>query len=323
MRAVRIVKYGGPDDLVVEEIPDIRPSAGEVLVEVRAAAVSPVDIANLAGKVLFSLGTPAIAPPRTAGRDYAGVVVDGPERLRGLEVWGTSGGLSVIREGTQAGYVLVPEDSVSAKPSKLSFAEAAAVGVSYTAAWLSLSERADVQAGETVLVTGASGTVGRAATEIAHWRGARVIGADLKVADDLDADVVVDTSKEDLVGAVRDATDGTGVDAAIDTVGGELFNSVIATLRDGGRSTVIASAGNPVGSLNVLELYRFERTVSGVDTGHMTLTKAARILDVLRRGFESGALHAPRTLTFPLGEAVAAYKTVLSGTGGAKVVILP
>jgi NADPH:quinone reductase-like Zn-dependent oxidoreductase len=59
------------------------------------------------------------------------------------------------------------------------------VGVSYTAAWLSLSERADVQAGETVLVTGASGTAGRAATEIAHWRGARVVGADLTVGDDL------------------------------------------------------------------------------------------------------------------------------------------
>jgi NADPH:quinone reductase-like Zn-dependent oxidoreductase len=78
-----------------------------------------------------------------------------------------------------------------------------------------------------------------------------------------------------------------------------------------------------VGSLNVLELYRFDRTISGVDTGHMTLTKAARILDVLRRGFESGALHAPRTLTFPLGEAAAAYKTVLSGASGAKVVLLP
>jgi NADPH:quinone reductase len=323
MRAVRIVEYGGPDDLVVEEIPDARPGAGEVLVEVRAAGVSPVDIANLAGKVQSALGHPAITPPRTAGRDYAGIIVDGPERLRGLEVWGTAGGLSVTREGTQAQYVVVPEDAVSAKPSNLSFAEAAAVGVSYTAAWLSLSERADVQAGETVLVTGASGTVGRAATEIAHWRGARVIGADLKPADDLAADVVIDTSKDDLVTAVRAATDGAGVDAAIDTVGGELFHSVIATLRDGGRSTVIASAGNPVGSLNVLELYRFERTISGVDTGHMTPAKSARVLDALRRGFESGALRAPRTLTFPLAEAATAYKTVMSGTNGAKVVLLP
>jgi NADPH:quinone reductase-like Zn-dependent oxidoreductase len=180
MRAVRIVKHGGPDDLAVEEIVDIEPSAGEVLVEVRAAAVNPVDIANLAGRVQSASGAAAVTPPRTAGRDYAGIVVKGPEHLAGQEVWGTGGELAVGRPGTQADFVAVPEDSVRPKPTGLSFAEAAAVGVSYTAAWLSLSERADVQAGETVLVTGASGVVGRAATDIAHWRGARVIGADLK-----------------------------------------------------------------------------------------------------------------------------------------------
>lgn len=323
MRAVRIVNYGGPDDLAVQEIATDEPSADEVLVEVRAAAVNPVDIANLAGKVRSASGAPAIAPPRTAGRDYAGVVIKGPGHLLGQEVWGTGGELAVGRPGAQADFVAVPESSVRSKPTALSFAEAAAVGVSYTAAWLSVSERADVQAGETVLVTGASGVVGRAATDIAHWRGARVIGADLKVADDLEADVVVDTSKEDLVSAVLEATGGTGVDAAIDNVGGELFDQVLATLRHGGRSTVIASAGSPVTSLNVLELYRNERSVFGVNTLDLSLIKAARILDVLRRGFESGALHAPRTLTFPLGEAAAAYKTVLSGTGGAKVVLLP
>jgi NADPH:quinone reductase-like Zn-dependent oxidoreductase len=323
MRAVRIVKHGGPDDLAVEEIVDIEPSAGEVLVEVRAAAVNPVDIANLAGKVQSASGAAAVTPPRTAGRDYAGIVVKGPEHLAGQEVWGTGGELAVGRPGTQADFVAVPADSVRPKPTGLSFAEAAAVGVSYTAAWLSLSERADVQAGETVLVTGASGVVGRAATDIAHWRGARVIGADLKVAGDLEADVVIDTSRDDLVSAVLDATDGRGADVALDTVGGGLLDPVLATLRHGGRATVIASVGGPMASLNVLELYRNERSVFGVNTLDLSLVKAASILGILRRGFESGALHAPATLTFPLDEAAAAYKTVLSGTGGTKVVLLP
>jgi NADPH2:quinone reductase len=323
MRAVRIVKYGGPDDLAVAEIGADEPAADEVLVEVRAAAVNPVDIANLAGRVQVANGVPAAEPPRTAGRDYAGVVVQGPADLLGLEVWGTSGDLAVGRAGTQAELLTVPTASIRRKPEGLSFAEAASVGVSYTAAWLSLSERADLQAGETVLVTGASGVVGRAATDIAHWRGARVIGADLKVADDLNADVVIDSSKQDLVEAVRDATGGTGVDVTFDTVGGPLFDTVLATLRHGGRGTVIASAGGPLASVNVLELYRNERSVFGVNTLELPLVKAAGILDVLRRGFESGALHVPRTLTYPLGDAVAAYKTVLSGTGGAKVVLLP
>ncbi|WP_445183985.1 quinone oxidoreductase family protein [Pseudonocardia sp. Cha107L01] len=323
MRAVRIIKYGGPDDLVVAEVADARPSAGEVLVEVRAAAVNPVDVANLAGKVRSASGAPAVDPPRTAGRDYAGIVLEGPDHLRGLEVWGTSGELAVARPGTQADYLAVPEASVRPKPSNLSFVEAAAVGVSYAAAWLCLSERADVQAGETVLVTGASGVVGRAATDIAHWRGARVIGADLRLAADLNVDIAVDTSKLDLVGAVRDATGGAGVDVVLDTVGGELFDSAVATLCHGGRSTVIASVGNPVASVNVLELYRNERSVHGVNTLDLTLSKAADVLDMLRRGFESGALRAPKTVTFRLAEAPRAYRTVMSGTGGAKVVLVP
>jgi NADPH:quinone reductase len=294
-----------------------------VLVEVRAATVNPVDLGNLAGKVQFASGAAAVDPPRTAGRDYAGVVVRGPEHLLGQEVWGAAGQLAVGRPGTQADYVAVPEESVRAKPTALSFAEATAVGISYMAAWLSLSERADVQAGETVLVSGAAGAVGRAATDIAHWRGARVIGADRKVADDLRADVVVDTSKDDLVTAVLDATGGSGVDAALDTVGGALFDPVLATLRHGGRSVVIASPGSPVASVNVLELYRNERSVSGVSTLDLSLVKAAGILDILCRGFESGELRAPPTVTFPLGEATAAYKKVLSGTSGTKVVLLP
>jgi NADPH:quinone reductase len=323
MRAVRIVKYGSPDDLVLAEIGRPEPSPGEVLVEVRAAAVNPVDVANLAGKVRSALGTPAVEPPKTAGRDYAGIVVDGPESLRGLEVWGTSGGLGITRPGTQADYVLVPEESVRPKPENLSFAEAAAVGVSHSAAFLSLARRADVQAGETVLITGAAGSVGRAAADIAHWRGARVIGADLRLADDLQVDVAIDSSKVDLVSAVRAATGGAGVDAALDTVGGELFGSVLDTIRQGGRSTVIASIGNPVAALNVLDLYRNELSIFGVNTLELSLTKAADVLDVLRRGFESAALRKPRIVTYPFDQAKAAYQAVLAGAAGAKVVLLP
>jgi NADPH2:quinone reductase len=323
MRAVRIIRYGGPDGLAVMEIADPEAGPGEVLVEVRAAAVNPVDVANLAGRVGSASGSTATEPPRTAGRDYAGVVVAGPERLRGLEVWGTSGDLGVGRPGTQADYLVVPADSVTPKPTSLSFAEAAAVGVSYTAAWLALADRADVQAGETLLVTGVSGVVGRAATQIAHWRGATVIGADLRLAADLEADVVIDTSKEDLAAAVRDATGGAGADAALDAVGGPLFDTVLSALRHGGRSAVIASVGGPVTQVNLLELYRNERSVFGVNTLDLPLVKAAGILNALRRGFDSGALRAPRTLAFPLGEATAAYETVSSGSGGAKVVLLP
>src|SRR5258707_4109272 len=145
MRAVRIINYGGPDDLVVAEIADALPSAGEVLVEVRAAAVNSVDVANLAGKVRSASGAAAVDPPRTAGRDYAGIVVEGPAHLRGLEVWGTSGELGAARPRTQADYLVVPEASVRPKPVNLSFVEAAAARASYAAAVLCVSSRAEAQ----------------------------------------------------------------------------------------------------------------------------------------------------------------------------------
>ncbi|SHK02402.1 NADPH:quinone reductase [Pseudonocardia thermophila] len=323
MRAVRIVAYGGPDALVVEDVETPRPGPGEVLVEVRAAAVNPVDVANLAGRVQSAVKQPAVAPPRTAGRDYAGVVVDGPDHLRGLEVWGTSGGLGVTRDGTQAEYLVVPEHTVRPKPANLFFEQAAAVGVSHSVAYLALAERANLQAGETVLVTGASGTVGRAATDIAHWRGATVIGADRRLADDLLADLTVDTTSSDLVEAVREATGGVGVDAALDTVGGDLLDSVSSALRHGGRATVIASLGTLLAPINILDFYRNERALFGVNTLDLSLTKAADVLDVLRRGFEAGVLHAPRTVVFPFDEASSAYKAVAAGTDGAKVVLVP
>jgi NADPH:quinone reductase-like Zn-dependent oxidoreductase len=195
--------------------------------------------------------------------------------------------------------------------------------VSYSAAFLSLANRANVQAGETVLITGAAGTVGRAATDIAHWLGARVIGALRAPTVNLAADVVLDSSAGDLATAVRAATGGVGADASLDTVGGELFGPVLDSVRYGGRSVVIASVGSPVTSLNVTGIYRNERSIFGVNTLQLMLADGGEILDALRLGFEASALPEPRVLTYPFEAAVAAYKAVLAGTGGAKIVLVP
>ncbi|GAA0921940.1 zinc-binding alcohol dehydrogenase family protein [Streptomyces thermoalcalitolerans] len=321
MRAVRITAHGGPDALTVQDIPTPRRTPGTVLVHVRAATVNPVDLANLAGKVTSAVHRPATPLPRTAGRDYAGVVTDGPDHLRGLEVWGTSGGLAVTHDGAQADYLLVPEDTVRPKPASLTFAQAAAAGLTHTVAWLALADRLNLHAGETLLVTGASGAVARAATDIAHWRGATVIAADRRLADDLTADVTIDTTTHDLTRAVLRATDGTGVDAVLDTVGGPLLNPALTTLRPGGRAAVIASALSPTATVDVLDFYRNERTLHGVNTLDLPLAKAADVLDILRRGFDTGALTPPRTTTFPLDQASAAYQAVIDGTPGTKIVL--
>ena len=323
MRAVTISEFGGPDALRIADVPEPEPSNGQVLVEVRAAAVNPVDLANLAGRVTSAVGGPAKPLPRTAGRDYSGVVVRGPEPWLGTAVWGSGGGLAVTADGTHAELVLVPANTLRHKPNSLSHPEAAAIGVSYTTAWLSLSERADVQAGETVLVVGAAGAVGRAASQIARWRGARVIGADLQLADDLDLDEQIDTSRHDLQASVLDRTRERGVDVVLDTVGGPVFAQSLGCVRHGGRAVVISSAGQPEVSFNLVDFYRHERTLLGVNTLDLTLEHAAQILAVLGVGVEAGALRPPAVRTFALDDAVAAYEAVAAGTAGEKVVIVP
>ena len=171
MKALRFEKYGPPSVLSVQElrVPDLKPK--EALVEVHASAINPSDVKNVSGAFKASL-------PGVPGRDYAGVVVAG-DGWKGKEVWGSGSGFGVTRDGTHAQYLVADLDSLSEKPSRLSMEEASAVGIPYLTAWSALIDAADTQAGETVLITGAGGAVGRAATQIAHWKKARVIGADI------------------------------------------------------------------------------------------------------------------------------------------------
>src|SRR5271167_620723 len=171
MKALRFEKYGPPSVLSIQQLQVPALKTGEALVELHASAINPSDVKNIAGVFKASL-------PRIPGRDYAGVVVAG-DGWKGKEVWGSGAGFGVSRDGTHAQYVVVGSDGLSEKPSNLSMEEASAVGVPYLAAWSGLVDAAKIQSGETVLVTGALGAVGRAAIQIAHWKKAKVIGADI------------------------------------------------------------------------------------------------------------------------------------------------
>ena len=130
MKALRFEAYGPPSVLSLQElnIPDLE--CGQALVEVRASAVNPSDVKNVAGVFHASL-------PRVPGRDYAGVVTAGAG-WRGKEVWGSGAGFGVTRDGADAQYVVVELDALSEKPAQLSMAEASAVGVPYLTAWSAL-----------------------------------------------------------------------------------------------------------------------------------------------------------------------------------------
>jgi NADPH2:quinone reductase len=136
-------------------------------VQVSAAGINRADVAAVAGA--FKSTT-----PRTPGRDFAGVIVDGADA--GLEVWGSGESMGINRDGAHAEFVTIPRDWLVPKPSSLSMAQAAASGVPFIVAYEALVRVGQLRKDETLLVTEADGAVGRAATQIAHRRGARVIG---------------------------------------------------------------------------------------------------------------------------------------------------
>jgi len=315
MKALRFAEFGPPSVLRIEEVPIPEPSQGEALVRVKAAAINPSDIGDVAGR--FKKTT----LPRTPGRDFAGVVVEGKQH-EGEEVWGTAPSLGIVRDGSHAEYVVVPAETLSPKPKSLSMPEAAAIGVPYITAWASVVNAAQIQAGETILIVGAAGAVGQAATQIANWKQARVIGADITSGPIPDTEAVVNTKSEDLRQRVLELTAGKGVNAVFNTVGGPLFEPALQSLAFGGRQVVISSAGNPRVTFNLVDFYHNFSRLLGVDSYGLTSGQVGEIAGKLRPGFETGALKPPAIEIVPFDKAVDAYSRVAAGQAKTKQVLV-
>jgi NADPH:quinone reductase len=324
MQAVLIERFGDPSELRQKEVPKPDPGEGEVLVEVHAAAVNRSDVLNARGSFAFT------TLPRIPGRDFAGVVVEGPRELVGTEVWGTGGGeLGFIRDGSHAQYLNVSRNAVAPKSDTLSLEEAAASGLAYVTAGSALIELGEVSAGETSLVTGAAGGVGSAAVMIARWKGARVIGAikdesERAMAARAGVDVIIDTSREGVTDAVLAATDGRGADLVFDAVGGPLFEPALNSLGEKGRMVVITTPpGKQHVSFNLLDFYRKGLRLFGLMTSFLDAEGSAGVLRDLGPGFDEGALRAPAIAErYPLEQAGTAYARVESGEVAGRVLLL-
>jgi NADPH:quinone reductase len=314
MKALRFAEFGPPSVLRIEEVAIPAPGEGEALVRVKAAGINPSDIGDVAGR--FKKTT----LPRTPGRDFAGVVAKGKQH-EGKEVWGSASNLGIVRDGSHAEYVVVPVETLSLKPKSLSMAQAAAIGVPYITAWASVVNAAQIQAGETILIIGAAGAVGQAATQIANWKKARVIGADLTSDPIPDTEAVVNTKSEDLRERVLELTTGKGVNAVFNTVGGPLFEPALQSLAFGGRQVVIASAGNPRVSFNLVDFYHNFSRLLGVDSYGLMPQQIREIAGELQTGFETGDLKPPPIEIVPFEKAVDAYSRMAAGQTKAKQVL--
>jgi NADPH:quinone reductase len=322
MFVLRFYQFGAPDVLRVQEIEKPRIDDGEVLIEVHAAGINPSDIKNVQGAMAQT------TLPRTPGRDFAGVVVEGTRELVGKEVWGTGGDIGFTRDGSHAQYIVVPRDAVHEKPQNLSFVDASVVGVSYVTAWSALVDAANIGEGDVVAIVGAHGSVGSAAVQIAKWKSAAVIGivrhnSQRQSVMKLGADDVIDTSQDDMREAVMDLTKGHGASVVFDTVGGAMFEPCLGLLAQRGRQIEIAATSVRRVSFDLRDFYHRETRLLGVDSLQLGVSAASAILEQLKPGFESGALRpASIAKTYSLAQAQEAYEHVAHGVEG-KIALLP
>lgn len=318
MRALRFKSFGDPSVLELAEVAIPAVSETMALVRVMAASINPSDVKNVAGAMKHT------TLPRIPGRDFAGVVEAGPPEWLGAEVWGT-GDAGFSRDGSHAEMIAVPAASLRRKPDNLSFDQAASVGVNYMAAWCGL-QAAGLKAGETILLIGAGGGVGSAAAQIARRLGAR-LGA-VRRAPHPDAPILGIAEKlivgaEDLPAEVRGTTAGNGAEVVFDLVGGVMFRSAVNSLAVRGRLIEIAATGQREVSFDLLDFYRNESRLYGVDTLKRDLTASAEVLDLLTPGFAVGDYRAPPISQIcALAQAQEGYRKVAAGSSG-RVVLRP
>lgn len=244
MKALICSAYGPPGNLRVQEVPDLRPAAGEVVLRVRAAGVNFPDALIVQNLYQFKP-----EPPFSPGGECAGeVIAVGPgvqrvkvgDRVIALTLWGAF-----------AEQLRAREDQLIAMPAELSFEVAGSMLLTYGTCLHALRDRAALQAGETVLVLGAAGGIGTATIELAKAMGARVIAAastadKLATCRDLGADVLINYQEQNLREEIKRCTGGQGVDVVMDPVGGELAEQALRAMAWRGRYLVVGFADGQI-----------------------------------------------------------------------------
>jgi NADPH:quinone reductase-like Zn-dependent oxidoreductase len=317
LRAMRLNnKVASIDDLVVDiesqSPPELK--SGEALVRVCSAGVNPSDVKAALGimpKAIF---------PRIPGRDFSGVVVDGPSDWMGKEVWGSGGDVGITRDGSHAGWLVLPVSALYEKPINLSFDEAGSVGVPFVTAYEGFRRSGLPALGQTVAVMGANGKVGQAAVQIAAMNGAHVIAVQRSETYQTfsSAPVQVVNAKEigpdEIAQKILQLSNGKGADIIFNTVGSAYFEAANKSLAKGGTQIFIATQDRAV-PFDIFTFYRGMHTYVGIDTLALDCVESTRLLNLLRSGFESGKLKPFKVdQVFELKDALEAYKLVLGGS---------
>lgn len=286
-----------------EEVPVPELAPRRVLIRVDSVSLNRTDLSYRAGR--YGAARAVVIP----GEDVAGIV-----EAVGPEVDGVKPGdrvMALLPGGGYAQYVLAHMLSVFPMPKNLSFEEASTIPVVFLTSWFALMKRAELKAGETVLIQAAGSGCGMAGIAIAKWAGATIIttaGSDEKVVrgKQIGADYGINYSTHDFAAEVMSITHGAGVDVCLESVGGEVYNKSIQVLKDGGRLVSVGRSsegdgGGPRGQADPDEVARRRLKVESFGLPSTVPTGEARTeIAVITEMFEQGQLHTVADRVFPM-----------------------
>lgn len=331
MKAIVLHELGAAENLKLEEVPDPQPGAGEAIVRLKAAALNHRDV------FIWQKLYPNIKLPAILGSDGAGVVASVGEGVDqswvgrevviepGLE-WGPSDEiqsksyriLGMPEDGTYAEMIKIPAVNLHAKPAHLTFEEAAAAPLCGLTAYRSVVTRAQVKAGETVLVTGIGGGVATFAAQIANSLGARVFvtsGSDEKLerAKALGAEGGANYKSADWGKTITELTGG-GPNVVIDSAGGDALETAVKIIKPAGR-IVFYGATTGLAKIDLYRCFFKQLTLMGTTMG------SPREFAAFLKLYGEAKLHPAIDQVFPLAEAAAAHRRMNEGGQFGKIVL--
>jgi NADPH:quinone reductase len=319
VKAIRVHQFGGPEVLQLEEVPDLQPGPGQVVVRVHAAGVNPVE-------AYIRTGTYASKPslPYTPGSDAGGVVLKVAPDVKRVQT-GDRVYVTNSRTGTYAEQTVCEESKVHPIPEDVSFEQGAAMGIPYATAYRGLFLRAQAQPAEIVLVHGASGGVGTGAVQLAHAAGMKVIGTagseqGMELVKKHGAEHVLNHTSPGYLDELKQLTGNRGVDVILEMLANKNLANDLQVLAKKGRVAVIGNRGTI--EINPREAMMREADIRGVTLMNTSEEEYREIHAALCAGLETGALRPVIGEKIPLAEAKRAHEEIMTRSGALGKVVL-
>lgn len=319
MKAIRVRAFGGPEVMHLEDLPDLHPGPKQILVRVKAAGVNPTDTYTRSGM------TRKPPLPYTPGIDAAGVVESVGEGLVGHEE-GDRVYLSGTITGAYAQQALSEEYQVHPLPEKISFRQGAAINVPYATAYRALFQLAKATPTETVLIHGATGGVGIAATQLARSAGMKIIGTGGTergriLLTQQGAHHVLDHRAPNHLDQIQPLTEGQGVDVILEMLANVNLEKDLRVLAMGGRVVVIGSRGRI--EIDPRDTMMRDASIMGMLLFNVSPKESSIIHAALGAGLENGTLRPVIGKEMPLGEAPRAHREIMESGAYGKIILVP